>query len=262
MLVICSNCKAHLQLDESKLPPNAFKLRCPKCQSRIEIKSAAPSDNDTTGLTLSAEMTPPSGQASPFERPPIAAPFRPVNSDAEGADASATSPNDLVKLLAEVLRNADSGAPKSAALKRPAWSRRKALVCVDAERSAEIASGLVESEYEVFVAKSTAEALGRMREDRIDVVVLDGDFDPVEQGFAFVTREVNLMKPSERRRLFLVYLTPNAHTMDLHAAFLHNANLVVNPADLQRLPDALEVSLRYYNELYHDLNRVLELAPI
>jgi CheY-like chemotaxis protein len=167
-----------------------------------------------------------------------------------------------MKLLAEVLRHADTGAPKSAAVKRPAWSRRKALVCVDPERSTEIAKGLVEKDYEVFVAGNTAEALGRMREDRIDVVVLDGDFDPVEQGFAFVTREVKLMQPSERRRLFLVYVTPNAHTMDLHAAFLHNANLVVNPEDLARIPEALDVSLTYYNELYRDLNRALELAPI
>jgi len=262
MLVICSNCKARLQLDESKLPPHAFKLRCPKCQSRIEIKSAAPSDNETSGMTFPAEMTPPSGQASPFERPPIAAPFQAVSSDAEVADASATSPNDIVKLLAEVLRNADSGSPKTAALKRPAWNRRKALVCVDAERSAEIANGLVVRDYEVFVAANTAEALGRMREDRIDVVVLDGDFDPVDQGFAFVTREVKLMQPSERRRLFLVYVTPNVRTMDLHAAFLHNANLVVNPHDLARMPEVLELSLRYYNELYRDLNRVLELSPI
>jgi predicted Zn finger-like uncharacterized protein len=262
MLVICSNCKARLQLDESKLPPHAFKLRCPKCQSRIEIESAAPSDNDSSGLTFPAEMTPPSTRTSPFERPPIAAPFKPAHADAEIAEASPTSSNDVMKLLAELLRSADSGAPKSTALKRPAWNRRKALISVATERSAEIANGLVEIDYEVFVAENTAEALGRMREDRIDVVVLDGEFDPVEQGFAFVTREVKLMQSSERRRLFLVYVAPNVRTMDLHAAFLHNANLVVNPDDIAKIPEVLDVSLRYYNELYRDLNRALELSPI
>jgi predicted Zn finger-like uncharacterized protein len=259
MLVICSNCKARLQLDESKLPPHAFKLRCPKCQGRIEIKAAAPSDNDSSGLTFPVEMTPSSTQDFPFERPPIAAPFKTVKAEPQVAETSA---NDVMKLLAEILRHGDTGAPKSAALKRPAWNRRKALVCVSSERSEEIANGLVENNYEVFVAGNTGEALGRMREDRIDVVVLDGDFDPVEQGFAFVTREVKLMQPSERRRLFLVYVTPNARTMDLHAAFLHNANLIVNLADIERIPEVLDVSLRYYNELYRDLNRVLELAPI
>ncbi len=262
MLVICSNCKARLQLDESKIPPHSFKLRCPKCQGRIEIKSAVPSDNDSSGATFTEEMTPTPTQTSPFERPPVAAQFKPSGSDAAVAETATANSDDVLKLLAEVLRHADSGAPKSAAIKRPAWNRRKALVCVETELSAEIANGLVASDYEVFVAENTAEALGRMREDRIDVVVLDGNFDPVEQGFAFVTREVKLLQPSERRRLFLVYLTPNARTLDLHAAFLHNANLVVNPADVGRLPEALDVSLRYYNELYRELNRVLELAPI
>lgn len=261
MLVICSNCKARLQLDESKVPPHSFKLRCPKCQGRIEIKSSVPSDNDSSGITFPAEMTPPP-QTSPFERPPVAAQFKPTTDDAALAETSGANSDDIVKLLAELLRHADAGAPKSAAIKRPAWIHRKALICAEAEMSAEIASGLVQRDFEVFVAENTAEALGRMREDRMDIVVLDGNFDPVEQGFAFVTREVKLMQPAERRRLFLVYLTPNARTMDMHAAFLHNSNLVVNPADLGRLPEALDISLRYYNELYRDLNRALEMAPI
>jgi predicted Zn finger-like uncharacterized protein len=262
MLVICSNCKARLQLDESKIPPHSFKLRCPKCQGRIEIKSAGPSDNESSGITFPAEITPPLSQTSPFERPPVAAPFRPGNTEAPTAETTIANTNDLVKLLADALRQADSAVPKSAAITRPAWNRRKALICVEAELAGEIANGLVEGDYEVFVAENTAEALGRMREDRMDVVVLDGNFDTVEQGFAFITREVKLLQPSDRRRLFLVYLTPNARTMDMHAAFLHNANLVVNPADIGRLPEALDVTLRYYNELYRDLNRALELAPI
>ena len=125
-----------------------------------------------------------------------------------------------------------------------------------------IAEGLVAHDFEVYVAESTAEALGRMREDRMDVLVLDANFDPIEQGFAFVMREIKLMRPTERRRLFFIFVTTNARTMDLHAAFLHNANLVVNPADIHRLPEALEVSLRHYNELYREFNHALDVAPI
>ena len=50
--------------------------------------------------------------------------------------------------------------------------------------------------------------------------------------------------------------------MDLHAAFLNNANLVVNQADVQRIPEALEASMRHFNELYRDYNRALELPAI
>ena len=107
-----------------------------------------------------------------------------------------------------------------------------------------------------------AEGLGRMREERMDVVILDANFDPLEQGVAFITREVRLLRPSERRRLFFVYVTAGVRTMDPHAAFLQNVNLVVNPSDLEQLPEALELSLRHYNELYRAFNRALDLAPL
>jgi len=71
-----------------------------------------------------------------------------------------------------------------------------------------------------------------------------------------------LLRPSERRRLFLVYVTAGVRTMDLHAAFLQNVNLVINPSDVEQLPEALEVSIRHYNDLYRPFNRALEATPI
>lgn len=258
MRVTCSNCEARLQLDESKIPPHAFKVKCPKCQSGILIRSAQAAN----AMSLPAEMTPPASSISPFERPAAAARFEPDTAKKATTTADSTSTPDLVKILADVLRQHNDGGTAVAQKKRPAWDRRKVLVCTDEQYRDAIAKGLVAEDYDVFVAENTAEALGRMREDRIDVLVLDPTFDQVEQGFAFVMREVKLMRPSERRRLFLASLTPGARTMDLHAAFLNNSNLVVNPADIERLPEALEISMRHYNELYRDFNRALDVAPI
>jgi predicted Zn finger-like uncharacterized protein len=259
MRVTCSNCEARLQLDESKIPPHSFKVKCPKCQSPIAVQSSAPTEAPNS-MSIPAEMTPPS-PISPFERPATAARFEPAGATARTAEQSepAVAPA-VAKLLADVLRLND---PKvSAPKKRPAWDRRKALICTEDRYSEAIANGLAAQDYDVFVAANTSEALGRMREDVIDVLILDPNFDQVEQGFAFVTREVKLMRPAERRRLFLTSLTPGARTMDLHAAFLHNSNLVVNPADVDRLPEALEISIRHYNELYRDFNRALDASPI
>lgn len=167
----------------------------------------------------------------------------------------------MAKVLADLLRQKEERSA-NVIRKRPSWDRRKALICTDPVHRQQIAEGLVNRDFEVYVAENTAEALGRMREDRMDVLVLEPTFDPVEQGFAFVMREIKLMRPSERRRLFFVFFTPNFRTMDLHAAFLSNANLVVNPADIDRLPEAVEVSLRHYNELYKEFNQALEVHPI
>jgi len=261
MLVICPNCKARLQLDESKIPSNVSKARCPKCQGSVEMRVASATDSDLH-VSLPADMTAPSPAVSAFERPPVAAPFKQSEVATNASPSTTNSTADVAKILVDLLRQKDPVAATSAGRKRPAWDRRKALVCTDTVHRQAIAEGLATQDVEVYVAENTAEALGRMREDRMDVLVLESGFDPVEQGFAFVMREIKLMRPAERRRLFFVLITPNVRTMDLHAAFLHNANLVVNPTDLERLPDALEVSLRHYNELYREFNRALDVAPI
>ena len=260
MLVICPNCKTRLQLDESKIPSNVSKARCPKCQGSVDIRVSSEMDSDLH-VSLPADMTPPSPAVSAFERPPAAAPFK----QSEVASDASQSPNgytDFAKVLVDLLRQKDPVPDKTVGPKRPVWDRRKALVCTDAAHRKAIAEGLATLDCEVYVAENTAEALGRMREDRMDVLVLEAGFDPVEQGFAFVMREIKLMRPAERRRLFFVFVTPNARTMDLHAAFLNNANLVMNPTDIERMPDAVEVSLRHYNELYREFNRALDVAPI
>jgi predicted Zn finger-like uncharacterized protein len=261
MLVTCPSCEARLQVDENKLPSHSIKVRCPKCQGGIDVRAPV-LESDPNAITPPPDMAPPSSPSSPFQLPIAAARFKPADSD-KAADHREDVPlpsTDVAKLLAAALRQAVPATKGSSV--SPSWERRKALVCTNPEHRNRIANSLVAMDFEVFVAENTAEALGRMREDPIAVLVLESDFDPVEQGFAFVTREIKLMRPAERRRLFLTFLTPTARTMDLHAAFLNNANLVVNDADVERFPEALEASMRHFNELYRDFNKVLEMPAI
>jgi hypothetical protein len=86
----------------------------------------------------------------------------------------------------------------------------------------------------------------------MDVVVLEPQFDPTEQGSAFVIREINILRPPQRRRLFFVLLSPSLRTMDAHAAFLNNVNAIVNVADIEQLERIMEVALREFNELYRE----------
>jgi hypothetical protein len=68
----------------------------------------------------------------------------------------------------------------------------------------------------------------------------------------FVSREINVLRPPQRRRLFFVLLTPSLRTMDAHAAFLNNVNAIVNVTDIEELSRVMEVALREYNELYRE----------
>ena len=259
MVLTCPKCDSRLQLDEAKAPSHAFAVRCPKCQESIKVESLSPASVESTpGQHLTSSESTTSG-AEPFAPPAAARAFKPR--DGHKAGGGEASLGELVQLLAAALRNTE-GTPSAARRTRPSWDRRGALVCASPAYRETIAESLTNNGYEAFVAENLVEALGRMRGERMDVVILDANFDPLEQGVAFITREVRLLRPSERRRLFFVYILSDVRTMDLHAAFLNNVNLVVNPSDVEQLPEALESSIRHYNELYRPLTTALNIAPL
>jgi hypothetical protein len=101
-----------------------------------------------------------------------------------------------------------------------------------------------------------------MRANKMDVVLLEPQFDPTEQGSSFVIREINVLRPPQRRRLFFVLLSPSLRTMDAHAAFLSNVNAVVNVSDVEELPRIMEVALREYNELSRDFSAASGLTAL
>lgn len=261
MVFICPQCNARLQLDDAKAPSRPFSVRCPKCQASVNHAPASTSEATSDAKPEVVSKSSIEVTARPLRRPATAPPFKPVEeSRSLSVEENTPGLSEIAKLLAEALQHSDRHA--GASRKRPVWDRRKALVCASPAYRETIAESLVDHGYEVFIAENMAQGLGRMREERMDVVVLDANFDPVEQGVAFITREVRLLRSSERRRLFLVYITSGVRTMDSHAAFLHNVNLVINPSDVEQMPEALEVSIRHYNDLYRPFNRALDIAPI
>src|SRR5437870_236567 len=260
MVLVCPQCSARLQLDAAKAPSRPFSVRCPKCQASV-THTPAPAGESSPASVDAPTVTNFDAAATLFERPAPAPRFNVRdNNNSSATEEANPGLNAVAKLLAAALQQTPGQA--STARTRPSWDRRKVLVCASPAYRDTIAQSLATYDYEVFVAENMAQGLGRMREERMDVVILDANFDPVEQGVAFITREVRLLRPSERRRLFFVYVTSGVRTMDLHAAFLHNVNLVVNPSDVDQLPEVLEVSIRHYNELYRDFNRALDAAPI
>ncbi|HSE32216.1 MAG TPA: hypothetical protein VLA93_11640 [Pyrinomonadaceae bacterium] len=165
-----------------------------------------------------------------------------------------------MKTLLNLLRAA-SGVSVDQGVLSP-WNRRKVLVCASEQYREGIARRLAEKNYQVFVADETRQAIETMRSNQLQIVLLEGQFDSAEQGAAFVVREINVLRAAPRRRLFFVLLSSSLRTMDAHAAFLNNVNAVVNLADLEQLPEILEVGLREFNDLYKDFNVALNLAPL
>lgn len=265
MIVVCSQCTTRLQLDDAKIPSRPFTVRCPKCQSIIHGQPNANSNGQQqSGISIGET---PALDNSRFN-PPLAAPvFKPEDATGEGevqgyGNAPSAEPNDLARLIVELLQQGTPATGKQRSATRLRWEHRRVLVCVVPARRELIARALVDEQYQVYVAENTSQAIERMREEKMDVVLLEAEFDAVEQGAAFVTSEINALRPAERRRLIFVHLSTSVRTLDTHAAFVHNVNLVVNTADIDRLPNVLERTLRDYNDLYRDFNTALDIAAI
>jgi predicted Zn finger-like uncharacterized protein len=251
MIIVCQKCASRLQLDETKVPPQPFVIRCPKCHSSVD---SSPVEQSATALGGS-----PSTEHHRFEQPNPAPLFEPK--DQVGAPAPGASADKLLELLSGLVSQ-PAAQGRNLPYARPSWDPRKALVCVPEDSRESVARSLASNGYQVFVASDARQAVDRMRENVLDVVVLDPRFDPTEQGPVFVTREVNILRPAQRRRLFFVLLSPTLRTMDAHTAFLNNVNAIINVSEIDELPSLIERRVREYNELYKDFNITLGIQAL
>jgi predicted Zn finger-like uncharacterized protein len=257
MIIACQKCSSRLQIDDTKVPSRPFNVRCPKCNSEVNSESGSQNPAiEQSGISVGGATDP---SHSRFAHPKPAPLFE-LDQNESQADSGPAVTEKLVELLSGLITQPRARAHSSTS--RPSWNPRRALVCIPDDKREQLARSLAENGYQVFVAEDTRQAVERMRENQIDVVIVDPRFDAVEQGAVFVTREVNILRPAQRRRLFFVLLSLSLRTMDSHNAFLNNVNEVVNVNDIDELPALLEHRLRDFNELYKDFNNVTKSAAL
>jgi predicted Zn finger-like uncharacterized protein len=250
MILVCQTCSTRLQVDDEKSPQRPFNVRCPKCNSTVRSEPPSPATEQSALAVGGSPATDhPRYEPSTARAYESSIPSEPVAND------------DTVRMLVDLL---SKGAPRNTEnpTARPSWDKRKALVCTTEPYRDAIARKLTQGGYQVYVADDTRQAVETMRAKKMDVVLLEPQFDPAEQGSLFVIREINILRPPQRRRLFFVLLSPSLRTLDAHAAFLNNVNAVVNVNDVEELHRIMEVALREYNELYRDFYGAFSLTAL
>jgi len=255
MIVVCPKCSSQIQVSQSD-SERSSSIRCPKCNITLKPVTASPA-SEKGALTVGQS---PATDQHRF-KPRVPAPLFELGKTGPGEVpvSPASSVEDMSQMLANLLRQQGGNM---AVAPPTSWNPRQALVCTAEIYREAIAKQLTRNGYQVFVADNTEQAVDRMRENQLQVVLLDSDFDSAEQGAAFVIREVNVLRPAQRRRLFFVLLSPLQRTMDAHAAFLHSVNAVVNFKDVDDLFGILEHALREYNDLYKEFNLALKLEAL
>lgn len=253
MIIVCQKCSTRLQVDDEKSPNRPFNVRCPKCNNTISSGPASPA-TEQSALAVGGS---PATDHPRFEQSTARA-YEPATTSA----ANEVVPGDeTVRMLFDLLSKGTRSNNEDA-MARPAWDKRKALVCTTEAYRELIARKLTQSGFQVYVAEDTRQAIETMRSNKMDAVLLEPQFDPTEQGSAFVIREINVLRPPQRRRLFFVLVSPSLRTMDAHAAFLNNVNTIVNIHDLEELSRIMEVALGEYNELYREFYSAFSLTAL
>jgi len=253
MIVVCQHCSTRLQIESDRTPSGSLKVRCPKCKNTLNINSGSPA-SDQSALNV--------GGSPATEHPRYDQPTAPAYKLSTLAEVDEVAVNDeaLTALLELLSKGLSKGAGRG--LQRGASQRRKVLTCASPTYREPIARSLTENGYQAFVAEDTRQAVETMRANQMEVVLLEPQFDMAEQGAAFIVREINMLRPAQRRRLFFILVSPSLRTMDTHAAFLNNVNAIINTNDIRDLPRILEIAFREFNELYRDLNQALNLSAL
>lgn len=261
MIVNCPNCATRLQLDDAKVPTHPFSVRCPKCEQLVNAPSAS-AENRGSALAAVGGLPATTRAQKEMSSAVPASVFAAVENNDQSGSAEAGGA-EAARLLSELLRRGvEERASAHGVMRRPAWERRRALICVGSVHCQDVARALAAGNYEVFVAEKLSQASELLREERMDVIVLDAEFDIGEQGAVHINREVNWMRMAERRRLVFVQLSQTLRTGDAHAAFLNNVNLIVNTGDAAEIARALEKNVRDLNELYREFNRALNVSEL
>lgn len=242
MIIRCDNCSVSLQLDESKIPGGNFSVRCPRCQNMIRVQKNGGAGSATVQQLAANKPAPAVEQGA-------------------GDFAMRESEFQINNAMKSLLTALQKGSVALEADDETTEKPRRVLLCLGNKREM-VAKVLSDAKFKVYTAETPAQANERLREGKTEVVIFSPDFAAEFGGAAILMQKANGMYSSERRRLFLVSLEDEGTTMNAHEAFLRNLNLIINTNDIPQLPLILNRALHDYNELYHYLNKALELEPI
>jgi CheY-like chemotaxis protein len=238
---MCPSCGFDVHIDDSQAPPYAFTMECPRCRKSVT-------------------MTPPAKAEATLKGDATIARTNVMSSPNAGKAAGGTPANFQETMMAFMQMMTGGAAGPAVAQKGTgvdpskmgfAWARKNMLVCcADQNQRQVIEQVMGNSRYDMHIAQSSAQALEIFQDVKVDMLVLDPQFDAARQGGITVLRHVSSLMPKYRRRVYIVLVSPQVKTLDTYMAFLNCVNLTVNSDDLESLPAILEKSLKDFNELY------------
>ena len=125
-----------------------------------------------------------------------------------------------------------------------------ALVCVSDPMRRDKIEKQARIGYQTNVASTTRTALGELRHNRYDILIVDENFDGSSPEANGVLRYIQPLPMQMRRSLFVCLLSDSVATADHMAAFRAGVNLVVNGKDVDKIKIVLDRVLKEHKLFY------------
>ncbi|MEW6734229.1 MAG: hypothetical protein AB1489_23080 [Acidobacteriota bacterium] len=245
---MCQQCGFEFHIDDARVPSHAFSTECPRCRKNVTVTPPAKPEP-----TLRSDGTPSRTQA--------------IGAPASSRPPAASNPQEMMQMFMQMMAGmagASGGSPPKiteALQKGFAWQRKQVVVCCAELGQREIIeNALDKTRYETTIAQTSAQAIEIMHDLKIEIVLLDPQFDASRQGGIAVLRHISSLMPKYRRRIYVVLVSPQVKTLDTYMAFLNCVNLTVNSDDLESLQAILEKSIKDFNDLYRPMYEAAGLS--
>lgn len=243
MKVVCNSCEQSITVDDSKVPAGSFRIKCPSCSNLIIV---------TREQSAATKTTP------PHPGVPEPPPQQPANVDEIVKREVAKAKKEIFDAIASFL-GADISQLQNSQQNELLDERKRALICHSEEAAIDqITAVLKHLDYEVDIAKTSAEAMKKLDQLTYHLITVSSNFPDAKDGAARILGRINGQKSVQRRQTFVVSISSTVKNTDATTAFLHGANIIVNKDDLSKLENLIQEGQRTFQQIYHHFSSLID----
>ena len=241
MIITCKNedCQFDINISDDKLPTRPVRINCPKCRTPNNVYPAGMATGDSK----------PDSNSSHPEKDNSSAILKEV--DNRLAILKEGILNDVFRYVKESKVTASSVPGVGEALSEK--KIKKALICDDDKTiRLIIKDSVAKLGFICDEAESVDKALKLLAkgDSQYSLILVDKVFPEDPEGGYKILAHTASLPISERRKLFVAFISGELKTSDSGNAFLLGANALVNKKDLSMLTHILEGEMKDYKRLY------------
>jgi CheY-like chemotaxis protein len=226
MEITCDSCSAKLNLPDEKIPKDQIvRISCPKCKNKIRL------DPRKTADTEPSPTEPPEHDDTGKFRLKFIESQRPSEPEEEGYNYDDYTDDEALEFFEED-------------------AKLSLVMSSDDEQAEMIKKSVEELGYKYITASDTRDALGKMRFHHFELVVLCDGFDEQNLEQNAITRYLNTLSMSVRRRILVALMGEQFRSLDDTMAFAVSANAVINIKDLEKLTPMLRKAISDHDKFY------------